>query len=113
VAPSGKSTIAISRSSEGSSLSLWYRSLQRVHMFVGSLGLQLKWQIVDVVILGNISAKARTTVVLPEPFGPRIKTPPIFGLIALISIASRSLSRSTMAENGNSVRSCIGVWTPK
>ncbi len=82
-------------------------------MFVGFFGLQLKRQIVDKVIFGNMSAKARTTVVLPEPFGPRIKTPPIFGLIALISIASRSLSRSTTAENGNSARLCIRVGTPR
>lgn len=76
-------------------------------MLVGSVGLQLKWQIVDTVIFGRMSARARTTVVLPEPFGPRINTPPTFGLIALMSMANRSLSRSTIAENGKSVRFCI------
>jgi hypothetical protein len=47
-----------------------------------------------------MSAKALTKVVFPEPFGPRIKTPPILGLMAFISRASLSLSRETTPEKG-------------
>ncbi len=50
---------------------------------------------------GSMSASALTAVVFPEPFGPRIRTPPIFGSTALIIRANFSFSRPTMAVNGN------------
>ena len=73
-------------------------------MLDGSLGLQLKEQSFTTAVSGKMSAKARTIVVLPEPFGPRINTPPILGLIAFIKTASLSLSKPTMAEKGKRIR---------
>lgn len=76
-------------------------------MFDGSYGLQLKGQFFTVFMLGRMSAKARTTVVFPEPFGPRMSSPPTFGFMALIMMASFSLSKPTMAENGNTTLRCM------
>ena len=76
-----------------------------------SYGLQLNGQSLTVCIFGRMSASPRTTVVFPEPFGPRISTPPIFGLIALMRVASFSLSNATMAEKGNCILRCIGAGT--
>ena len=69
-------------------------------MLDGSCGLQLNGQPLAIFIFGRISISARTAVVFPEPLGPRIKIPPIFGLMALMIIASFSLSKATMAEKG-------------
>ena len=77
------------------------------HMLDGSWGLQLKGQFLTASIFGKTLVSPRTTVVFPEPLGPRIKTPPIFGLIALIIIASFSLSKETMAENGYTILRCM------
>jgi hypothetical protein len=76
-------------------------------MFEGSSGLQLNGWSFTTVIFGNMSTKARTIVVFPEPFGPRMSTPPILGLMALIRMASFSLSMLTKAEKGKTVRFCI------
>jgi len=55
-------------------------------------------------------AKARTIVLFPEPFGPLISKPPTFGLIALIKMASLSLSKPTIAEKGKtSLFLCIYI----
>jgi hypothetical protein len=52
------------------------------------------------LIFGRMSANDLTIVVFPDPFGPLMSTPPIFGLIAFIKIANLSLSKPTIAENG-------------
>ena len=76
-------------------------------MFDGSFGLQLNGWSFTTVIFGSMSTRARTMVVFPEPFGPRMRAPPIFGLMALMRIASLSLSRLTKAEKGKTIRFCI------
>jgi len=67
----------------------------------------LNWQFFTVLMLGRILARAPTTVVFPKPFGPRMSKPPTFGLIALIMMASFSLSKPTIAENGYTTLLCM------
>ena len=100
VAPRGNSTTTISLSSTGNFSPFLYLSLHLGHILDGSRGLQLNGQLSTILILGRISAKARTIVLFPEPFGPLTSKPPIFGLIALIKMASLSLSKPTIAEKG-------------
>jgi hypothetical protein len=52
------------------------------------------------LIFGRMSVSERTIVLFPEPFGPFMSKPPIFGLIAFIKMASLSLFKPTIAENG-------------
>jgi hypothetical protein len=69
-------------------------------MFVGSLGLQLKRHALTTVISGRRSPRARTEVLFPVPFGPRINTPPIRGLTELRSRARFSSFWPTIAAKG-------------
>ncbi len=112
VAPSGKSTTVISLSSTGRFSPFRYLSRHFGHIFVGSYGLQLKGHPLTTLILGRISANARTIVVFPEPLGPRINSPPILGFMAFIRMASLSFSRLTIAENGKVTLFCIEVFRP-
>jgi hypothetical protein len=73
-------------------------------MLEGSSGLQLNGQFLITLIFGRTSAKERTIVLFPEPFGPLMSKPPIFGLIAFIKMASLSLSKPTIEEKGRSSR---------
>lgn len=73
-----------------------------------SSGLQLKGQSLITLIWGKMSARDLTSVVFPEPFGPRMRSPPILGFMAFIKMANLSLSRSTMAEKGRTTR--LDMW---
>jgi hypothetical protein len=78
-------------------------------MLEESSGLQLKEQSSATLTLGKTGINALTAVVFPDPFGPRIRSPPIFGLTALRISANFKSSRETMAENGYVVCSCIFI----
>ena len=69
--------------------------------------MQLNGQFFDAFMLGNTSARARTAVVLPEPFEPLMRTPPIPGLTAFRMRASLRSWSETMAEKGKVVASDI------
>ena len=53
---------------------------------------------------GSKAANPRTNVVLPVPFGPDTKTPPMRGFTPFKIKASFSWSKPTMAVNGNTAR---------
>jgi hypothetical protein len=104
VAPRGRSTTTMSFSSVGSFVPFLESSMHAGHMLEGSSGLQLNGQFLITLIFGRTSAKERTIVLFPEPFGPLMSKPPIFGLIAFIKMASLSLSKPTIEEKGRTSR---------
>ncbi len=100
VEPMGRETTLILFVSTSISSPFSCLSRQLGHMFVGSVGLQLKGQPLTTVTSGRMSAMALTALLFPVPFWPRINNPPMRTLMALSRRASFSSDWSTMAEKG-------------
>src|ERR1017187_2904134 len=100
----GSSTTRIWRGWRGSSSPAALRVLQSRHCCSPGSGGQPNWHPTTTSCSGTSRASARTAVDLAVPFSPRIRTPPIAGLMALRTSAWRMGSWPTMAVNGKTER---------
>ena len=99
VAPSGRSISGVLRLvSFIRPVSLF--SKHRSHISSGLAGSQLKGQSSTTAMLSSRSARARTAVDLAVPLSPRMRTPPMRGLMALRMRANFMSSWPTMEVNG-------------
>ena len=96
----GSSTTRIRRVAVASVSPAWSRAWQSMQSDSRSLGLSPKRQPATTCCSGRSRASARTAVDLPVPFSPRIRTPPMLGLIALRTRAIFIRSWPTMALKG-------------
>jgi hypothetical protein len=82
VALTGRSTKRVRRRTDLNSSPCSVRSRQLVHQVLGRCGSQPKGQSATTVISGSNAARARAAVLLAVPRSPRMRTPPMRGLIA-------------------------------